>query len=338
MTELSCRFALPARPAQRPWLRPLAAMLLAAALLPAASAREGVDVGPPSMMSKIVPAQQLEQAAAQQYVQLEREAAAQHALAPDGNRQLERLRYISKRIIPHTFEWNPRARDWNWEVNLIGSKQINAFCMPGGKIAFFSGILEKLKLSDDEVAMVMGHEMAHALREHSREQVGKNMATRGVIELGSAIFGLGGGGRLAADLGGQLLSLRFGRDDEREADLVGLELAARAGYDPSAGVTLWKKMAAAGGGGQIEFLSTHPSGPARIRDIQRSLPQVQPLYARAGKPERSFGGALGGVERRTAAPDHVAGRFRETLPVVGIARQVEGLLRRQTRPLPRSHA
>ena len=300
MTDLLRRFfgafAAPARPLplplllqRRAWTRPLAAMLLAAALLPGAWAREGVDVGPPSMMSKIVPAEQLEQAAAQQYVQLERQAASKNALAPGGNRQLERLRYIARRIIPYTYEWNPRARDWSWQVNLIGSKQINAFCMPGGKIAFFSGILGKLELSDDEVAMIMGHEMAHALREHSREQVGKNMATRGVIELGSAIFGLGGGGRLAADLGGQLLSLRFGRDDEREADLVGLELAARAGYDPRAGVTLWKKMAAAGGGGQIEFLSTHPSGPARIHDIQRNLPKVEPLYARAAKPERTFG-------------------------------------------------
>ena len=288
MTELSFRFASPVRLPGRLRHCAAVAVLLAANGLPAAFAREGVEVGPPSMMSKIVSAEQLEQAAAKQYVELERQAAAKKALAPDGNRQLERLRYIAKRIIPHTYEWNPRARGWNWEVNLIGSQQINAFCMPGGKIAFFSGILDKLKLTDDEVAMIMGHEMAHALREHSREQVGKNMATRGAIEIGSAIFGLGSGGRLAADLGGQLLSLRFGRDDEREADLVGLELAARAGYDPSAGVTLWKKMASAGGGGQLEFLSTHPSGPTRISDIQRNLPKVEPLYARAGKPEHNF--------------------------------------------------
>ena len=130
-------------------------------------------------------------------------------------------------------------------MNLIGSKQINAFCMPGGKIAFYYGILDRLQLSDDEVAMVMGHEMTHALREHAREQMGKNMATRGAIEIGAAIFGLGSGGRLLADMGGQLLTLRFGRADETEADLVGLELAARSGYDPRAGITLWEKMAAA---------------------------------------------------------------------------------------------
>ena len=163
--------------------------------------------------------------------------------------------------------------------------------MPGGKIAFFSGILDRLQLSDDEVAMVMGHEMAHALREHSREQLGKNMATRGAIELGAAIFGLGNGGRLAASLGGQLLSLRFSRGDESEADLVGLELAARAGYDPRAAVTLWQKMAEANGrsGAPLEFLSTHPSGSSRIGDIRRALPKVEPLYARADKPDRKFG-------------------------------------------------
>jgi hypothetical protein len=152
-----------------------------------------------------------------------------------------RLRSIAQRIIPHTYEWNPRAREWRWEVNLIGSRAINAFCMPGGKIAFFVGILEQLKLTDDEVAMVMGHEMAHALREHAREQMGKTMATRGAIEIGAAIFGLGNAGRLAAGMGGQLLTLRFGREDESEADLVGLELAARAGFNPQAGVTLWHK-------------------------------------------------------------------------------------------------
>src|SRR5205085_9050853 len=138
----------------------------------------------------------------------------------------------------------------------------------GGKIAFYTGILDKLKLTDDEVAMVMGHEMTHALREHAREQMGKTMATRGAIEIGAAVLGLGNIGRTAAGLGGQLLTLRFGREDESEADLVGLELAARAGFNPQAAVSLWKKMGEASQGGQAEFLSTHPSNPTRIRDIE----------------------------------------------------------------------
>ena len=155
--------------------------------------------------------------------------------------------------------------------------------MPGGKIAFFSGILDKLGLSDDEVAMVMGHEMTHALREHARERLAKTQLTNGMIGLGASLFGLGNGGRYLANMGGQLLTLRFSRGDESEADLVGMELAARAGYDPHAGVTLWQKMAAANKGAPPQWLSTHPSGPTRIRDIETNLPKVEPLYARAAK-------------------------------------------------------
>jgi predicted Zn-dependent protease len=256
-------------------------VVAAAAWAPAASAREGVEVKPTSRLSQLVSEQQIEQAAGQQYQQLLGQARDQRALAPASFPQLERLHGIAQRLIPHTYEWNPRAREWRWEVNLIGSKQINAFCMPGGKIAFFTGILDKLKLTDDEIAMVMGHEMTHALREHAREQMGKTMATRGAIEIGAAIFGLGNVGRTAAGLGGQLLTLRFGREDETEADLIGLELAARAGYDPQAAVSLWKKMAAASQGGQAEFLSTHPSNPTRIRNIQANIPKVEGLYRRA---------------------------------------------------------
>ena len=251
-------------------------------------AREGVDVGPPSALTQLVPAEQVESAATGQYASMLSQASQQRAVGPADHPQVRRLRYIAARIIPFTAEWNPRAKSWRWEVNLIGSKQVNAFCMPGGKIAFYYGILDRLQLSDDEVAMVMGHEMTHALREHAREQMGKTMATRGAIEIGAAIFGLGGGGRLLADMGGQLLTLRFGRADESEADLVGLELAARSGYDPRAGITLWEKMAAASQRGSVELLSTHPSGPTRISDIRANLPKVEGLYARAPKPDERF--------------------------------------------------
>jgi predicted Zn-dependent protease len=267
-----------------------AALLGGAGLLVVpAWAREGVDVGKQSTFSKFVSAQQIEGAAQSQYVSMKQQAAAKRALAPDTHPQVVRLRAIAKRLIPFSYEWNPRARDWKWEVNLLGSQEINAFCMPGGKIAFYYGILDKLQLTDDEVAMIMGHEIAHALREHARERMGKTMATQGAIELGAAIFGLGNAGRLAADMGGQLLTLKFGREDESEADLVGMELAARGGYDPRAGVSLWNKMAAASKGAPPQFLSTHPSGPTRIQDIQASLPKVEGLYARAPKPEQRFG-------------------------------------------------
>ena len=247
-------------------------------------AREGVDVGPPSRFSGVVSAEQVEQTASRQYLGLLAQAGQERMLAPAHDPQLTRLRAIADRLIPWTYEWNARARSWRWEINLVGSGQINAFCMPGGKIAFFYGILKRLQLTDDEVAMVMGHEMTHALREHAREQMGKNLATRGAIAIGSAILGLGDIGRMAADAGGQMLSLRFGRSDESEADLVGLELAARAGYDPRASVTLWKKMATASKGRNLEFLSTHPSGPTRIADLERNIPKVLPLWQRASKP------------------------------------------------------
>jgi len=261
--------------------------LLAAAALPAL-AREGVDVGPRSSFTKLVSAEQVERAAVGNYQQLRQEAASKNALAPDNHPQVIRLRAIAQRIIPFTYEWNPRAQGWKWEVNVIGSKELNAFCMPGGKIAFYYGILQQLQLSDDEVAMIMGHEAAHALREHARERMGKTMATRGAIEIGSAIFGLGNLGRTAADIGGNLLTLRFSREDESEADLIGIELAARAGYDPGAGVTLWQKMAQAAKGAPPQFMSTHPSGPTRIHDIEANLPKVKPLYERAPKPPRRY--------------------------------------------------
>jgi predicted Zn-dependent protease len=275
-------------PTRRLFLRASAATAAAGGTT-IAFAREGVEVGPPSIASKLVPAEQIERAAGGQYLQMLSQARAQRALAPESHPQMQRLRAIASRLIPHTPEWNPRARSWNWEVNLIGTRQINAFCMPGGKICFYYGILERLQLSDDEVAMIMGHEMTHALREHAREQLGKSMATRGAIELGAAIFGFGTGGRLIADMGGQLLNLRFGREDEKEADLIGLELAARAGYDPRAGVTLWQKMGRASQRQQIEFISTHPSGETRISGLQAAIPEVEGLYARAEKPPQRFG-------------------------------------------------
>ena len=265
------------------------ALLLGATLLSTpAWAREGVEVGENSKFTKLVSAEQLESAAQQQYQQMMRQAAQQRALAQPSHPQLVRLRAIAKRIIPHAEPWNPRARDWRWEVNLIGSAQLNAFCMPGGKIAFYYGILEKLQLSDDEVAMIMGHEVAHALREHARERMGKSAVTNGVIGIGAALLGLGDAGRYLAGMGGQLLTLELSRSDESEADLVGMELAARAGYDPRAGVTLWEKMGAASKGAPPQWLSTHPSGPTRIKDIEANLPKVMGLYERAEKPSERF--------------------------------------------------
>ena len=257
------------------------AVLVAASVWLPARARDGVDVGQNSAFSRLVSAPQVESSSAQQYSQMLEEARNKNALGAKNHPQVQRLRAIGQRIIPFALEWNPRARDWKWEVNLIGASQINAFCMPGGKIAFYSGILDQLKLTDDEVAMVMGHEIAHALREHARERMGKNAATNIGASLLSQLLGFGQTGQTLTNYGAKLLTLEFSREDESEADLVGMELAARAGFDPRAGVSLWQKMSAASKGAPPQWLSTHPSGRTRIADIEANLPKVMPLYERA---------------------------------------------------------
>jgi predicted Zn-dependent protease len=254
---------------------------------PVLLARDGVEVNKEaSVFANLVPAAEVEQSARQQYGQMLKEAASKNALGPDDHPQVQRLRRIAKDLIPQSYDWNPRAREWKWEVNLIGSNQINAFCMPGGKIAFYTGILNQLKLSDDEVAMVMGHEIAHALREHARERMGKATATNGIATIGSTVASVFFGVNpqitdLVAKQGANLINLKFSRDDETEADLVGMELAARAGYNPEAGVTLWQKMSEANKGAPPQWLSTHPSGNTRIHEIQANLPKVMPLYNQA---------------------------------------------------------
>ena len=252
----------------------------AALAAPAQEAGDGVNVGRASALRKLVPAENLERQAAAQYLQLKQEASSKKALVPDNHPQVQRLRSIAARIVPHATRFNARASSWKWEVSLINAPQINAFCMPGGKIAFYTGILEQLKLTDDEVAAVMGHEMAHALREHARERIAKTELTR----LGTSLLGeFLGGGRYtdAFALGGNLLTLKFSRDDESESDVIGLDLAARAGFDPRAGITLWEKMAAANKGAPPQWLSTHPSGSNRIEEMRRHLPAVMPLYERS---------------------------------------------------------
>lgn len=253
--------------------------LMGCALAGGAAAQ--VDVGAASKMAKLVPAQTLENAATGQYAELLAQARAQRVLAGMQDAQLLKLHEVARRLIPFALAWNERARGWRWEVNLIRSREVNAFCMPGGKIAFYTGILDRLKLTDDEIAMVMGHEMAHALREHARERLAKGQATSIGLRLGAQLLGLGDLGQVAANLGTQLLTLKFSRSDESEADLVGLELAARAGYDPRASVSLWRKMGEVSGAGGIGFLSTHPTGPDRIATLQKNLPKVQALYEQA---------------------------------------------------------
>ena len=248
--------------------------------------QDGIVVKPLSRVRVLVPEEQLNEQAAQQYHAMMSEAQQKGDLVPAGHPQLRRLRGVAQRLIPHTPRWNASAKNWDWQVNLIEQPQVNAFCMPGGRIGFFTGIINQLKLTDDEMAAIMGHEIAHALREHGRERMAKSGITsvvaRGAGGLASAIFGIDPGiTNTVTGMIGQGVVLKFSRDEEREADLVGLDISARAGYDPRAGITLWRKMGMLNKGAPPEFMSTHPGGETRIRDMQKHMNVLLPLYARS---------------------------------------------------------
>jgi len=248
-----------------------------------ALAQSGVEVSKSRLL--LLPASTVERSAAQQYSGLMREAAQKGLLNRD-RQQVERLRNIARQLIPHSARFNKNAEKWRWEVNLVSSKMVNAFCMPGGKIAFFTGILDQLQLTDAEVAAIMGHEMAHALLEHGRARMSEQLLKSAGISIAAAVFNLGG---LSAELlnqaAGLAISLPYARKQETDSDLVGMELAARAGFDPRAAAEVWRKMAkftqAAGKGQPPQFLSTHPGHDTRIREIEANLPRVQPFYDEA---------------------------------------------------------
>jgi len=242
----------------------------------------GGAVGANRSQLMLVSSEQLDQIAAQSYAKLRADSAKKGTLNTDPA-LTQRVSAIANRIKPQTGVFRSDAPGWKWEVNVITGNELNAYCMPGGKIMFYSGLIKQLGLTDDEIAVVMGHEISHALREHSREQVSQAIAAQTAIGVGAALFGLGQGSADLANAGYEaLIATRFSRTDENEADRIGLELTARAGYDPRAGVTLWQKMIRASQGGRPpEFLSTHPAESNRIQEIQSLLPTVMPLYEAA---------------------------------------------------------
>jgi len=241
-------------------------------------------VGVERDQSMLVSSASINRSAEQAYGKVMSEAQRKGQLDRDAA-QLERVRAIAHRLIPHTSVFRSDAPGWKWEVHLISSKDANAWCMPGGKIAFYTGLLERLKLNDDEIAAVMGHEIAHALREHARERASQAMAQSiGVAVVAAAVRAPG----VATDLTQLVLDVTFNlpnsRTDEIEADRIGVELAARSGYDPRAAVTLWEKMQKMGGGQSPEFLSTHPAHEHRIADLRVYAQRVMPLYEQARAP------------------------------------------------------
>jgi len=210
-----------------------------------------------------------------------------------GTEREKRVREITDRLVAQAVRIRPDSKGWAWEVKVIDDpKTVNAFCMAGGKMAIYSGMWEKLKATDDEIAQVMGHEIAHALADHTRERMSIAMTSAAVTTAAAVAITVAGGDERAglALTGAQLASvlaiqLPNSRESEAEADQIGIELAARAGYDPKAAVTLWQKMGKEGGG-PPEFLSTHPSPQNRAARLAELGARVQPLYeaARAGKP------------------------------------------------------
>jgi predicted Zn-dependent protease len=239
----------------------------------------------------LLPASQVVGMSSQAYTQTLQESTKKNTLNTN-KAQLERVRGISNKLIAQVGVFRPDATQWKWEVNVDKSDQVNAYCMPGGKIMVLTGLIEKLNATDDELGAVIGHEIAHALREHGRERMSQAYAQQFGLQALAALLtkgtsaAVGNASMQAAGMGSQLFfALPNSREQEREADKIGLELSARAGYNPDAAITLWQKMGTLGGAKPPEFFSTHPANENRIADLRALAPKVRPLYeaAKAGK-------------------------------------------------------
>lgn len=267
-------------------LRALAAAFLATLTLASCETVQTTQPGAVGVDRKqqfLLSSAEVDKSAAMAYQQELKKAAKKNTLNRD-SAQVARVRVMALRLISVTGAFRPDAPKWTWETNVITSNDVNAWCMPGGKIAVYTGLIEKLKVTDDELAAVMGHEIAHALREHGRERASQMYAQAiGLSVVGTAL-GLGqGSAQLAQIITDVTVNLPNSREHEVEADRIGVELAARAGYDPRAAVTLWQKMGQAGGGAPPQFLSTHPSPRNRQKDLEEYAARVMPLYESARK-------------------------------------------------------
>ncbi|HJV85626.1 MAG TPA: M48 family metallopeptidase [Noviherbaspirillum sp.] len=259
----------------------LAVVLLAACETVQTTQSGAVGITRPQHM--IVSSEAIDDAARQEYTALIADERKKGELNQNPA-EVARVRAIVNRLIPTTAAFRPDALKWNWEVNVIKSPEVNAWCMPGGKIAVYTGLIEKLHLTDDELAAVLGHEMAHALREHARERASEQAVASTAISVGAAVLGIGDLGQKTAEYAYMgLLGLPNSRRHETEADRIGVELAARAGYDPRAAISLWQKMEQVGSPETIKFLSTHPPREERLADLTNYSARVMPLYEQAKK-------------------------------------------------------
>jgi predicted Zn-dependent protease len=234
-------------------------------------------------MFSMLSTDEVNQMYAQSYQKTVGEATSKGVLDKTSN-DAKRIQAIADRLIAQAPIFRPDSAQWKWEVNLIKSDELNANCGPGGKIFFYTGLIDSLKLTDDEIAAIMGHEIAHALREHGREAMSKAYGIEMAKQGAGALFGLGQDSLALADtVANYGMTLPNSRANENEADLIGLELAARAGYNPNAAITLWNKMSKASEGAPPEFMSTHPASSSRIASLQAAIPKVMPLYEKAPK-------------------------------------------------------
>ena len=261
------------------WLTSVLFAVIATAPALAQNADTAVQVRKSRVL--LVPAATVNEAAAQQYAQMKQQAAARNVLNTNPQ-HVNRARAIAQRLIPHGARFNRDAAAWSWEVNVVDAPMVNAFCMPGGKIMVFAGIIDKLRLTDDELAAIIGHEIAHALLEHGRARMSEQVLKNVGVNLAAAYFGLSNVSANALNQAATLaVSLPYSRSHETDADLVGIELAARAGYDPRGAVNVWRKMSQLGGNQPPQILSTHPAHATRIRDLEANIAKVMPLYEAA---------------------------------------------------------
>lgn len=267
------------------WISALIVLLLTGCAAYQSTTQTGA-VGIERRQLLLVPSETMRRGAGEAYAKIIAEAKAKKILNRDPE-EVARLRAVADRLIPQTGVFRPDAPGWAWEINLIDAKELNAWCMPGGKIVFYTGIIETLQLDDDEVAAIMGHEIAHALREHARERSSQTAIAQGAIGIGGQLLGFDPQSLdLASWVTNVAILLPNSREHESEADRMGVELAARAGYDPYGAVRVWERMQQTVSGQPPEILSTHPSNENRIKELKVYAKRVEPLYKTSKKAGR----------------------------------------------------